>query len=261
MKAVLEKLKGLLIDLDGTIYVGNELIPGAREFVHTLETRGVPHRFVTNITSRSRRSVLERIRTMGLEIRPEQVFTAPYAAVAYLQSKGIRRCCLLIPEALEEDFSEFELSDTEAEAVVVGDMGSGFSFERLNAAFQILMNEAELVTMSRSRYFRAEDGLRLDAGSFVALLEHAAMTEAVVCGKPAPAFFDMALSQLGCRPEEVAMIGDDVEGDVGGAQACGLKGVLVQTGKFNPEILEKSGIKPDAIIPSVETLIDAMAKR
>jgi len=256
MKDMLQKIKGLLIDLDGTIYVGDELIPGAKEFIHKLEELSIPHLFVTNITSRPRREVLDRIREKGLDIKPEQVFTAPFSAASYLRSMGFGRCYFLIRDGLHEDFSDFIATDTDVDAVVVGDMGDRITFPLLNTAFQLLMGGAELITMSRSRYFKGQDGLALDAGSFVALLEHASMKKAVVCGKPSAEFFNMALKQLGCYADEVAMIGDDVEGDVGGAQACGLHGILVQTGKYKKEVMEKSGILPDYIVPSVESLIE-----
>ena len=258
MKDMLQRIKGLLIDLDGTIYVGNQLIPGAKEFVHKLEELSIPHLFVTNITSKPRREVLEQIKEKGLDIKADQVFTAPFSAVSYLNAKGYKRCYFLIPESLYEDFANFSATDLDVDAVIVGDMGGAITFYHLNTAFQLLMGGAELITMSRSRYFMSQDGLKLDAGSYVALLEHASMKEAVVCGKPSAEFFNMALKQLGCFADEVAMIGDDIEGDVGGAQSCGIHGVLVQTGKYKKNILEKSGVLPDYIIPSVESLIDLL---
>jgi ribonucleotide monophosphatase NagD (HAD superfamily) len=98
--------------------------------------------------------------------------------------------------------------------------------------------------------YRHTDGMRLDVGAFVRALEYATRREAVLLGKPARAFFEVAVEALGLAPHEVASIGDDLEGDVGGGQGAGLKGVLVRTGKFREDELRGSAIRPDVVIDS-----------
>ena len=121
----------------------------------------------------------------------------------------------------------------EGAAVVVGDAGEAFSYANLNAAFRALDGGAALIALATNRSFRdADGGLSLDAGPFVAALEYASRREADVIGKPAAAFFRAALDSLGVAAGQAAMVGDDVESDVGGAMAAGLAGVLVRTGKY-----------------------------
>lgn len=252
----LESVRGFLIDLDGTLYVGDRLIDGAKEFVYQLREQNVPHAFVTNITSRPRAEVLARIERKGLAIEPESVLTAPLATKAYLDRQSIGPCFFLTRPSLIEDFAGHPQREETAEAVVVGDMGQLLTFQALNTAFRSLLDGASLVTMSRSRYFREADGMSLDAGCFVELLEHASGVSAVVTGKPSQEFFRSGLELIGLPAEQVAMIGDDLESDVGGAQAAGLKGGLVLSGKTPQPPGPDSEVKPDVVLESVADLID-----
>lgn len=252
------QVDGFLIDLDGTLYVGDRLIDGAAEFVQRLRERKIPHAYVTNITSRPRAKVLERIRRKGLEIDPGQVLTAPLATKRYLDRQGIGPCFFLTRPSLIEDFAGHPQTEEEAEAVVVGDMGNLYTFQHLNTAFRLILDGARFVTMSRSRFFRDEDGMSLDAGSFVALLEHATQREAETTGKPSQEFFRSALDLIGLPAERVAMVGDDLESDVGGAQAAGLQGVLVLSGKTESFDGDKSTVKPSRVAESVAELLDVI---
>lgn len=255
---VLAGTKGFLIDLDGTLYVGNELIPGAAQFVHQLRERNLPHAFVTNITSRPRAEVLARIRAKGLEIDPASVLTAPIATKSYLDRQSIGPCFFLTRPRLVEDFAGHPQTEDHAEAVVVGDMGNLITFQHLNTAFRLLLSGAHFVTMSRSRYFRESDGMSLDAGAFVEMLEHASGRQAVTTGKPSAEFFRSALDLIGLPAEQVAMIGDDLESDVGGAQKVGLRGFLVLSGKTTAAPSEAAEVEPDLILGSVAELAAAL---
>ena len=118
--------------------------------------------------------------------------------------------------------------------MLVGDAAEGFSYSAMNTAFRILMRGGRLVAMGRNRYFRDGDELSLDADPFVRALEYAAGVQAVITGKPDGEFFRGALASMDLQPADVVMVGDDVEADVQGAVACGLRGILVQTGKYRP---------------------------
>lgn len=251
--------RGVLLDLDGVLYVGDAAVPGAAEAVATLRRDGVPHCFVTNTTSRPRRAVVEKLVGLGLEVAEEDVLTPVVVAVQWLRAHGTTGPALFLPEATAAELADLEpLPDTAEEgagAVVVGDLGERWDFRTLNRAFRLLMADpgAPLVALGTTRYWRAEDGLRLDAGAFVRALEYASGREAVVLGKPNPAFYRTAVEALGLSPGEVVMVGDDVRGDVEGAQRAGLGGVLVRTGKFTPADLDGS-VRPDAVLDSVADL-------
>ena len=242
------------MDLEGTVFQGGRLIPGTAAALAALNTGGIPHAFVTNATSRPRSVLAGELSAMGLDIPPERIFTAPRAACAYLELRGFRRCHFLLRPALLEDFPGIQPVEESPDAIVLGDLGEGMSFARLNRAFRLLLAGAELVTLARNRYWRAEDGMVLDVGAFAAALEYASGKPATLVGKPAPAFFQAALTGLGVSPSEAAVIGDDLESDVGGAQAAGMRGILVRTGKFRPQELAASSIRPDAVLDSLAQL-------
>jgi HAD superfamily hydrolase (TIGR01458 family) len=250
----LSGIRALLVDLEGTVYQGTRLIPGAVEALAAAEERGIPHRFVTNTTSRPRSAVVRELSAMGLAVDPERIFTAPRAAHAHLERRGLTRCHFLVNPALLEDFPGIVPDKDAPQAVVLGDMGEGLTYSRLNRAFRHLLSGAEFVTLARNRYWRAQDGFMLDLGAFAAALEYASGRQATLAGKPAPAFFTAALASLGVDPGEAAVVGDDLESDVGGGQAAGMKGILVRTGKFRPEEAARSAIRPDAALASLAEL-------
>ena len=130
-------------------------------------------------------------------------------------------------------------------------VGRSFDYEVLNRAFRHLMAGADLVALQKNRYWRREDGLSLDVGPFVAALEYASGRQAHVVGKPAPEFFRGILADAGVEPAAAAMVGDDVETDVGGALDAGLAGILVRTGKYREDAVRASGVEPTATVDSI----------
>jgi HAD superfamily hydrolase (TIGR01458 family) len=252
-------MEALLFDLDGVLYQGGRVIDGALETLHWCERCAIPHLFVTNTSSKPRRALVERLSAMGLSASAEQIFAPPVAARDYLAAHDAEPLALFVREATREDFVGLALLHDAAErgagSVVIGDIGKAWDFATLNRAFRLLMAEPRptLIALGMSRYAQGSDGLVLDVAPFIKALEHASGCEAVVMGKPARAFFDAAVHKLGTSPAQTVMIGDDIHGDVGGAQAAGLAGILVRTGKFRPNDLEGE-IRPDAILDSVADL-------
>ena len=224
-------IKGLMLDLDGTLYVGGETVAGAREVLEALEASGLALRYVTNTTRMPRRAVVERMRKLGFEVEEDEVLTPAWAAARLI---GSRSCLALVDESLHEDLGEARLTDDSPEVVLVGDLGEGFTYPRLDAAFRCLMEGAELVALQKNRYWNSGGILSLDAGPFVAALEYASGKRAVVVGKPEESFFRIALEDMGLGAHEVAMVGDDAETDVAGAKRAGLSGIQVRTGKWRP---------------------------
>ncbi len=246
-------IRAFLIDLEGTVCQAGNLVGGAREALERIGHAGLEYAIVTNTTSRPRSVIARELSAMGLDLDPERLFTAPRAARAYLRDRRLLQCHFLVAPALLEDFSGLQIDDVRPDAVVVGDLGTGFTFERLNQAFRLLLAGAELVALAPNRYYRGPDGLLLDVGAFVAALEYGSGRTATLTGKPAPSFFRAALQMIGASPGETAVVGDDLEFDVHGAQDVGFSGVLVRTGKYRPEF-ETTGRKPDAILDSIADL-------
>ncbi len=250
------QVSGLLIDLDGVVYLGDEALPGAVAAVQWLERQGVPHLFLTNTTSRPRAALVEKLARVGIRVEKERILTPPVVARRWIEAQGAVPVALFVPEATRVEFAGLAVGEAgEVRSVVVGDLGEGWDFPTLNHAFRLLMarDDCALLALGMTRYWRAPDGLRLDAGPFVQALAYASGKQPVVMGKPARAFFIAGCRALGLDPQRVAMLGDDVLTDVGGAQEAGLRGVLVQTGKFRPEDLH-GAVRPDACLPSLGDL-------
>jgi len=253
--------RAALVDLDGVVYQGAQAVAGAAGVVTWLRDSRVPHLILTNTTSRPRAALVEKLAGLGIETSADRILTPPVAADRWLARHAPGPAALFVPEATADEFRSVPRLGDDAESgaasVVVGDLGEQWTFARLNRAFRLLMSEPRpvLVALGMTRYWRAADGLRLDVAPFVKGLEHAAGVAAVVLGKPARDFYETALALLGASPHETLMIGDDVVGDVGGAQRLGLLGVLVRTGKFRPADLEGE-IRPDAVLDSIADLPD-----
>ena len=202
---------------------------------------------------------MDKLAGLGISAGMDQVLTPAVAAVAWLRHHDIEHPAVFVPGATAAEFAELHpvASDVEegAGAVVIGDLGEAWDFATLNRALRLLTSDAAapLVALGMTRYWRAEDGLRLDAGAFVRALEYAASRTAVVVGKPDPTFYGIAVAALGLEAGEVVMVGDDIHADVEGAQRAGLAGVLVRTGKFAASDLEGS-VRPDAVLDSVADL-------
>lgn len=254
------RIEGLLLDIDGVLVTSWRALPHAVEAVQGLRARGIPFRLLTNTTELSRSSVVRLLHEAGFEVGPDEILTAVLATREYLLANhaGARCFVLASPESFGDLDGVRTVEEGPAEVVVVGGPGPWFTYERLNRAFRLLMEGAALVAMQRNAYWRTDEGLMLDAGAFVTGLEAVTGAEAVTIGKPARAMFEAGLRLLGLPADRVAMVGDDLDNDVLAAQAVGLTGVLVRTGKFRPEVLDGSQARPDLVLDSVAEVEPAL---
>jgi HAD superfamily hydrolase (TIGR01458 family) len=250
----LEGIGAVLLDLDGVLYVEGEPLPGATAAVEQLRAAGLELRFVTNTTASSRATTLRRLRTLGFELEEDELVTPAALARRHCADRGHRTVALIMNEDVKQDFAGLEESDDEADAVIMGDLGEQFGFAILNRAFRLVMDGAELVALQKNRFWLTADGLSLDAGPFVAAVEYATGRNAYVVGKPSAGFFDTILADLGVERSDVAMVGDDIETDIGGALDAGIAAVLVRTGKYREDFVRDSGIEPTATIDSIADL-------
>jgi HAD superfamily hydrolase (TIGR01458 family) len=248
-------------DLDGTLYQGDAAIPGAAEVLTALRRAGIPFRCVSNTTSRCRRLIGERLARYGLDVAPDEIFTATRAGASWLAHTGAQRVAPFVPREALEDLGQFALTggttgtpaSGRVDAVVLGDLGREWTDALLQEAFTHLMAGARFLALSRERYWHNGVRLVMDCGGYVAALEYATGRESVLAGKPSAEFYRQVLASLGdgMAASDVIMVGDDIRSDVGGAQAAGMRGWLVETGKFSREAVAASGITPDRIIPSI----------
>ncbi len=249
---------GLLIDLDGTVWDGDALIAGADEAVARLRAGGVPFRFVTNTTRVPRRTIAEWLGHVGILAEAGEIFTPPLAAASWLGGRKIRRIQLCLPPHTFEEFAGFDIGEGEAEAVVVGDMGEGWTIRVMNRAFRSLLDGAEFLALHKNPYWKTSAGLCLDAGAFVAALEYATGRSATLVGKPSRPLFEAAAQHMGLGLEDVAMIGDSMSSDIAGAKAAGSQGILVRTGKYSADEVAGAGVPPDLIVDSLAAVPDLL---
>jgi HAD superfamily hydrolase (TIGR01458 family) len=250
-------MAAILLDVDGVLHVSGEPIAGAAVAVEELRAAGHRLRFVTNNTTRARARLAAELRGIGVELEDDELQTTPTTAARVLRGK---RVLALTMPAIVEDLEGVELVGEGADAVLIGgadetaETARVFSYPNLSRAFNELEAGAELYCLHRNRWWQTKHGPLLDAGVFVAGLEYAAQTTATVLGKPSSAYFEAALEALDADPQLAWMVGDDVDADVRGAQAHGMRTVLVRTGKFRPDAVRLSGVRPDAIVSSIAFL-------
>lgn len=251
MTATLTGLRGLMLDLDGTVYEDNRLVPGVGEAIAAFRERGFRLRFVTNTTNKRRETIRDKLGALGIQSDASEIFTAPVAASLMLRRHPEARCWVVTRGDSIQEFQGLRLDEDRPDFVVLGDLMEGFTFDLLNRVFRKLMDGAELIAMQKNRYWMTRGKLTLDMGPFVAALEFATGRSAQVVGKPSQEFFRLALSHLGLPPHEAAMVGDDWESDIAGAQGAGLRAILVQTGKYQPQDEKNLDPPPDGVIKSL----------
>lgn len=245
-------IRGVLLDLEGTLYSKGQSIPGAIAAVLGLRDLGLGLRFLTNTDSKSGTQILEELACYGLPLHPEELFTPVVAAQSLLAAVPDARVYALVSEGLRGSISSIAEKPPFTH-VLVGDCRDTLNYSRLDEAFRALRSGAELVALQRGRYFKRTDGDHLDTGAVVAALEYAAALQAQVLGKPSPDFFGLAANGLGVDVTECVVVGDDATTDIAGGRAMGALTVQVRTGKYADQQAE--GHEPaEHVIESVAAL-------
>jgi len=252
----LPQIDGLLLDTDGVLGVSWRPLPGAAAAVARLREAGLRPPVITNTTAKSRGDIGCGLCEHGSGFAHEDLLTASVSAAAYLRAAHPDARVFLLGDAPPVDLEGVRLVglDDEPQVVLVSGADESFAFDTLNRVYRALLGGAALFAMHRDLSWMTHEGERLDAGAYVAGLERAAGREAVVTGKPAPECFGRGLEALGLPADRVAMVGEDIEYDVLAAQAVGIAGVLVRTGKFRAEKLAGASGTPDHVIDSIADL-------
>nr|XP_040235253.2 haloacid dehalogenase-like hydrolase domain-containing protein 2 [Anopheles coluzzii] len=232
-----QRVKLALIDLSGTLHVDDQPTMGAVEALKRLRQHGVQVKFVTNTTKESVGSLYDRLRKIGFELQRDEIYGSLGATAEYVRRNNLNPYYLLTDDAR----TDMPPNDPERalDSVVVGLAPERFCYEHLNEAFRVLhqrsvKQEVQLVAVHEGRYYKAKDGIALGPGCFVKGLEYSTGVPAVCIGKPNEYFFRSALPD-GIDVAECVMIGDDPNDDCLGAMRIGMKGYLVETGKYQPE--------------------------
>ncbi len=249
--------RGFLIDMDGVIYRGGHLIPGAAEFIQQLQTTDTPFAFLTNNSQRTRRDVATRLARMGIEVDERHVFTCAMATARFLAQQLPMGTAYVIGEggllqALHAN--GYSIVDHSPDYVVVGE-GRAFTFEMLEVATQMILGGAKLIATNLDPNCPTQHGMRPGCGAIVAMLETATGLSAFSVGKPSPVMMRMARKELGLSTAETTIIGDTMETDVLGGVQMGYNTVLVLSGGTSREDLKKFAYRPDVVVNSIADLV------
>lgn len=249
---------GLLIDMDGVIYRGNQAIPGADRFIAELQKRKIPFLFLTNNSQRTRRDVAMKLQRMGIDAQDTDVFTCSMATARFLARQKPHGTAFVIGEggllhALHQN--GYAVVDHDPDYVVVGE-GRSFTMEQIEAAVRMIVNGAKLIATNLDPNCPTAHGLRPGCGAIVAMLESATGVKAFSVGKPSPIMMREARMQLGLRTEQTAMIGDTMETDILGGVQMGARSILVLSGGTKRDDLSRYAYQPDLIVDSVADLCD-----
>jgi NagD protein len=247
---------GYLIDMDGVIYRGSQLIPDADRFIHELREANIPFLFLTNNSQRNRRDVAIKLQRLGIDVEEEHVFTCAMATARFLARQKPNGTAFVIGEgglltALHSN--GYAIVDKDPDYVVVGE-GRTLNFEMVEAALGMIVGGAKLVATNLDPNCPTQTGTRPGCGAIVALLEAAAGVKAFSVGKPSPVMLRAARKELGLDTDQTMVIGDTMETDILGGVQLGFKTILVLSGGTRREDLSRYAYRPDKVVESIADL-------
>jgi len=247
---------GYLIDMDGVIYRGSRVIPGAQRFIANLHERQIPFRFLTNNSQRSRLDVATKLQRLGFSVEAQHVLTCAVATERFLSQQKPNGTAFVIGEnglatALHE--CGYAIVDRDPDYVVVGE-GRTLNFEMVEAGLRMILGGAKLIATNLDPNCPTEHGLRPGCGAVVAMLEAAAGVRAFSVGKPSPVMLRAARKDIGLTTEQTIVIGDTMETDILGGVQLGFHTVLVLSGGTKAEDLSRYPYQPDIVVPSIGEL-------
>ncbi|MDZ4858232.1 MAG: HAD-IIA family hydrolase [Candidatus Hydrogenedentes bacterium] len=250
--------RGYLIDMDGVIYRGTQLIDGADRFIRRLRELDLPFMFLTNNSQRTRRDVATRLQRMGIAVEERHIYTCAMATARFLAQQKPNGTAFVIGEggllqALHAN--GYSIVDSEPDYVVVGE-GRTMTFEIMERATRMIFKGAKLVSTNMDPNCPTADGMRPGCGAITAMLESATGVPAFSVGKPNPIMMRVARKELNLSAEETTMIGDTMETDIVGGMQMGYRTILVLSGGTRHEDLGKFAYRPDVVVNSIADLCD-----
>ncbi|MCI0420262.1 MAG: HAD-IIA family hydrolase [Acidobacteria bacterium] len=254
---------GYLIDMDGVIYRGSQLIPGADRFIHELRAAKIPFLFLTNNSQRTRRDVATKLQRLGIDVEEEHIFTCAMATARFLARQKPNGTASVIGEGgllMALHSNGYAIVDKDPDYVVVGE-GRTLNFEMVEAALGMILGGAKLVATNLDPNCPTQTGTRPGCGAIVALLEAAAGVKAFSVGKPSPVMLRAARKELGLTTDQTIVIGDTMDTDILGGVQLGFKTILVLSGGTRREDLSRYAYRPDKVVDSIADLNHAQLLR
>lgn len=264
MPQELKNIRCFLLDMDGTIYLGESLLPGARTFISLLAERGIEYIFLTNNSSRDKGAYVEKLAAMGIKVGRDQVLTSGEATAIYLQGlKAGAKVFLLGTPALAREFAAHGLQlvtgQENPDYVVVG-FDTTLDYQKLWDACDLIREGKEYVATHPDLNCPLEGGRYMpDAGSIIAFIEASTGCRPKVIGKPHREIVEAAFTRTNVRPQEIAIVGDRLYTDIAMGIDAGLNTILVLSGESKEEDLADTPFSPDYVFNSVRELAAALS--
>ena len=245
-----EKIKCFILDMDGTIYLGNELFPFTKDFLKKVEDTGREYYFFTNNSSKSQQAYIEKLARLGIQIKKEQMMISSHVIIKYLKEYYDKKSIYVVgTPSLIQEFESFDMNLTEEDPdIVVLGFDTTLTYEKLSKACHYIRNGCTYFGINPDWNCPMEGGTFIpDCGSMAKLIEASTGKFPEFFGKPSKHTLDYIIKETGYQPEEIAIVGDRLYTDIAVADGSDVTSILVLSGESTREDVEKSDVKPDVV--------------
>lgn len=250
--------KGFICDMDGVIYHGNQVLPGAVEFVNWLQRENKEYLFLTNNSGYTPRELQQKLARMGLDVPEDHFYTSALATATFLKNQAPGCSVYAIGEAgLFNALYDagITMNDVNPDYVVVGE-GKAYSLDTVTKAVNLVLAGAKLIGANSDISGPIEDGIAPGCRALVAPIELATGKQAYFCGKPNPLMMRTGLNILGCHSAEAVMVGDRMDTDVISGMESGMSTVLVLSGVSSRETISTFAYRPTVVLDGVGSIVE-----
>lgn len=249
MEEKLKNIKMFVLDMDGTIYLGDRLFPFTRSFLRRVEETGRDFCFFTNNSSKNREAYLEKLTRMGITVPPEKMLISNEVILEWLLENRPNECCYVVgTPALLKDFETagIVLNDRDPDYVVLG-FDTTLTYDKLAKACTFVRHGKPVYGVNPDWNCPVEDGFIPDCGSIAALVKASTGVQCEFFGKPSPHTLEYLLKKTGMKPQELAVVGDRLYTDIAVTAGTEVTSILVMSGETTPEMLMESKTRPSLV--------------
>lgn len=249
-----EKIKCFILDMDGTIYLGNELFPFTKDFLKKVEDTGREYYFFTNNSSKSQQAYIEKLARLGIQIKKEQMMISSHVIIKYLKEYYDKKSIYVVgTPSLIQEFESFDMNLTEEDPdIVVLGFDTTLTYEKLSKACHYIRNGCTYFGINPDWNCPMEGGTFIpDCGSMAKLIEASTGKFPEFFGKPSKHTLDYIIKETGYQPEEIAIVGDRLYTDIAVADGSDVTSILVLSEESTREDVEKSDVKPDVVVENL----------
>lgn len=258
----MKKHKLYLIDLDGTIYNGNNVIEYAVDFINYLNENNIDYLFITNNSTKTELEVVSKLKSMGIKTYEQNIFTSSEAASLYLKSKSYNNVSVIGEAGLKNTLlkNNINIVDENPEALVVG-LDRNVNYDILSKACNYILSGVEFIATNPDKLIPTENGMNPSNGAQVKFLEYCTDVIPTIIGKPSNIIMDLAIKKFNYDKSEIAMVGDNYETDILSGINSNIDTIHVQTGVTSKEQIEKKSIQPTYTLKNLKELLENISDK